>query len=140
MKHLFFIIFSLITFLSTAQNNEEWILFKTIEGVEFYEKTVACTPANIPHQIGVIIKIVNTNRYDIKAEWDIRIWYDGKEHTKDVKDAENHIIQAVKKKDSIEGKCSNPNGNLYLYKKFTTFEQSAEMTNYQLDNIVIKKE
>jgi len=124
---------------SYSQSENEWTLFQTIEGVEFYKKQSDCTPNNIPNQTGIIIKIVNTNGYSIKAEWDLRIWYDGEEQTSNIEDQENHMTEMIQKKQSIEGSCEKPNGNLYIFKKFITFSEGAEMTHFQFDSITITK-
>ncbi|MFK8044514.1 MAG: hypothetical protein AB8B72_03395 [Crocinitomicaceae bacterium] len=139
MKYSILILTLIFCLQSHGQSSDEWTLFKSSEGVEFYKKQTDCNPENIPNQIGIIIKIVNTNSYSIKAEWDLRIWYNGEEQTSNIKDQENHIAEIIPKKESVEGSCDKPNGSLYIFKKFTTFSEGAEMTHFQFDSVTISK-
>ena len=125
--------------LSFGQSLNEWTLFQTVEGVEFYKKETDCHPVNIPAQTGILIKIVNNNGFPVEAEWDLRIWYSGIEQTANVKDTENHITVNIPKKGSLVGDCQVPNGNLYIFKKFITFSGGETMTNFQFDNLTVHK-
>jgi hypothetical protein len=139
MKLLLSAIIFLTTLLSYAQGTQEWVLFRTVDGVAFYSKETDCTPENIPDQTGVLIKVVNTNNYSVVVKWDVRIWYDGMEQTANIKDEENTITQKIAKRSFVSGDCSTPNGNLYIFKKFITFSGSAVMTNFQFENITVEK-
>lgn len=139
MKHFLLFILILVSGMSFGQNSDEWTLFQSVEGVNFYKKETDCTPNNIPSQTGILIKIENTNSYEIKAEWDLRIWYSGEEQTANIKDQENHITISIPKKQEKAGDCSNPNGSLYLFKKFITFSGGEELTNFQFDQLTVNK-
>lgn len=135
------IIFSLLLFfsftLSFSQSNSNWVLFHVENGIEFYQKEADCQPENIPNQIGIIIKIVNTNKQAVNITWDLRLWYDNKEVTANIADKENQLTAYIPKNDTIEGNCSEPFGNLYILKKFTTFTNGANLTDFKFDNIRI---
>lgn len=139
MKTLIILISFFCSFSLIGQTNNEWQLFNSINGVNFLKKELPCTPSNIPNQKGVLIKIENTNNYNINASWDLSIWYNGKKQKDNIEDNENTYTFEIQKKSSIEGSCDTPNGGLYIFKEFTTFRNGSIMTKFVFNNIIISK-
>lgn len=139
MKNILFALITAFAFQGLSQEEAEWTMFNNIEGVEFYHKETSCTPKNIPTQVGMLIKIINTNNYKIETSWNLRIWYDGTEQTTNIRDEENHITVELDKKSSISGSCDTPTGNFYIFKKFIIFSDGAKMSNFSFDEVTVKK-
>ncbi|MFD1553930.1 hypothetical protein DNU06_14005 [Putridiphycobacter roseus] len=137
MKFLFSFLLSISFQLSFAQTTNDWVLFHAENGVSFYKLEADCQPTNIPNQIGILIKIVNKNKQEITATWDLRLWYDNKEFTSNIADKENQLTVVIPKNEEILGNCDTPFGNLYILKRFTTFNNSATLTDFKFDNIRI---
>lgn len=139
MKNILFALTLIISLQGLSQTKDSWTLFNTIDGVEFYHKETSCTPKGIPSQVGLLIKIINTNNYRIESSWNLRIWYDGIEQTTNIRDEENHITIEIDKKASLTGTCDTPTGNLYIFKKFIIYTEGAEMSNFSFDEVTVKK-
>ncbi len=139
MKKCLVVLFCFFVLSGIAQVEDEWTIFNTENGVEFFMKYADCYPKDIPSQEGVIIKIVNTNNFQVEVSWDLRIWYDEEEHTQNIRDEENHIVVSIPKKGIINGSCENPQGSLYIFKKFIIFSGGSEMTHFDFDSISVKK-
>jgi len=139
MNKYLLILFSFVALNTIAQTEDEWTLFSEEIGVKFYKQYTDCQPKNIPNQEGVIIKIVNTNNYEVEISWNLRIWYDDEEQTQNIKDKENHITVVVPKRGTLSGSCGQPSGALYIFKKFITFTGGVDMTHFSFEDILIKK-
>ncbi|MFK8038901.1 MAG: hypothetical protein AB8B74_11460 [Crocinitomicaceae bacterium] len=139
MKNVLFALLTIIAFHGFTQESDEWTLFNSISGVEFYHKETDCVPKNIPSQVGLLIKVINTNNYKVEASWNLRIWYDEVEQTTNIRDEENHISLVLDKKSSVAGVCETPTGDLYIFKKFTLYSGGVQMSNFSFDELTIKK-
>ena len=119
---------------ATAQ---QWKEYATVDGVKIYNAEVECRDNNVPPQLAVLLKIENTTNQSITIEWDLKIWYNGVEHKKDIADGENHYSITLDPNQSIEGDCGTPNGALYIYKDFLVYEAKQKLTNFELSNITV---
>lgn len=122
--------FSLASF---AQN--DWTLYKSINGVNVFTKTVDCYPKDGMAQTAVLFKFENTTSSTVNIEWNTRIWYNGEESTNNVEGDERHYSLKLSAKESIESDTQLTNNKLFLYKKFLNFQKSALLTRFELENI-----
>ena len=141
MKNIIFItalILSQITCFSQI-DDKNWILYKSIEGVEIYTQEIDCHSENIPAQKSIIIKVINRNNQAVKVEWDLSVWYNDEKLNHDVKEGENHYSTDFTANQTIEGNCDTPNGAFYIFKDFITYISPTKLTRFDLENIKITK-
>ncbi|MBD3637482.1 MAG: hypothetical protein HUJ25_09030 [Crocinitomicaceae bacterium] len=140
MKRTLVFLCAFLLSLSTLGQETEWQLYASVDGVDIYTKETDCNARNIPAQKAIIIKIVNTTDENLIVEWDRAIWYNGELVTENISDDENHIIVEIDKNSTQEGTCEVPRGALYLYKDFITYDTDTKLTNFELQNLTIKRQ
>lgn len=135
----YFILPLLLCLLSaTGFSQSNWSLYKSIDGVNIFTKEADCFPSDNMNQSVTLIKIVNTNQYNITVEWDLELWYDGVENQSNGSEELHQKIE-VKSNGIISGNCELSNKQLYIYKKFLDFENAKTTTKYILANLMISK-
>ncbi len=138
MKSIFSaILLLLLTVSASAQTDGKWELFNSTDGVEIYSQEVSCYATNIPDQIAVLFKVVNTTGQRIKIEWDLALWYNGVEHQENLADGENHYTIELDANEIKIGDCEIPFGALYIYKDFITYDTNTKLTKFELQNITV---
>jgi len=140
MKSFFILLILSISSISLSQNEGEWQLFKSVSGVDFYQKETDCTPDNIPSQKGVLIKIINTNEVSASISWELDVWYNDVQHKANIRDGENEYHFTLDSNEKVEGSCNVPNGALYIFKEFIVFKDDTKMTKFEFRNIKIQKD
>ncbi|MGV6862004.1 MAG: hypothetical protein ACWA41_09545 [Putridiphycobacter sp.] len=120
-----------------AQSN--WLNYRTISGVKIYTQEVDCRPVDNMAQKVILLKIENSNNYQIEISWDLRVWYDGKEMVNNSNPEQRHYSFYLDAKQSLEGDCTmlSNTKNLYIFKKFLDFEKSGELTKFELQNLKV---
>ena len=126
----------LTAFLGYSQT-EDWKFYTTQNGVNIYTKEIDCYAKNIPDQKAIIIKVENTTNKPLQLEWDRAIWYNDKLITDNISNGEEHMTIEIEGNSSIEGSCEKPNGPLYLYKDFITYQTDTKLTKFELQNIQV---
>ncbi len=127
------LIIALFSFFSFAQN--EWTLYKNIEGVKIYSKDSDCYPKDGMAQTAVLFRFENTTNRPLTIDWRIRVWYNGEENTKNIGSEENHYYLTLDSMEIKKGNCELKNNMLFLYKKFLKFEKSSKLTRFELDDL-----
>jgi hypothetical protein len=139
MKRIIFLCLSVLISASIWGQTEEWELNQTLNGVEIYTQEVACSDNNLPDQIAYLVKLVNTTNKNVKIEWDLAIWYNGKSVTGSQPSPENHHEVVVEKNTSKEGDCVLPRGALYIIKEFKAASSTTRLTKFEFQNIEVSK-
>lgn len=137
MKTLTLLTSLIATYLVGFSQNEGWKLYTSQNGVNIYTKELDCYAKNIPDQKAIIIKVENTNDESLQLEWDRAIWYNEKLITDNISNGEEHMKVRVDGNSTIEGSCDKPNGPLYLYKDFITYQTDTKLTKFELQNIQV---
>lgn len=123
------------SFSSFSQNN--WVIYKSISGINIYTKTTDCYPKNGMAQTAVLFKYENTTNQIKIIEWDTKVWYNNKESNDNVGNDERHVTLTLLANQIIESDTELSNNKLFLYKKFLNFERSAALTQFELENIKV---
>ena len=137
MKKIFSLLLVFISTISFAQ--KDWKIYTSIKGVNIYTKDADCyfkDGSNMNQRV-ILFKIENTNNKEITIEWDLRVWYNGKESVNNVTPEEKHVVIKIKANSILQGDSSLSIRNLYLYKKYLDFEKSQEMTKFVLENLKV---
>ena len=138
MKRVFVLCFSILMSVSLWAQEGNWELYTSVEGVEIYTQEVECLDNKLPDQVAYLVKVVNTTNKNLNIEWDIAIWYNGKNGT-GTPNPENHHLVSVEKNSSMEGDCSLPRGALYIIKEFKAASSTTRLTKFEFQNIQISK-
>lgn len=135
----FFLFFFFINHSLIAQNEAEWTLYKSVDGVEIYYHQVDCAALNIPSQVAYILKVVNTTSNSVQVSWDLAVWYNYERLTQNIKEGENHYILDLNPNESLVGDCEVPYGALYVFKDFITYVSPTKLTRFELENLQVAK-
>lgn len=130
------LILGLLMLAPLFSNAQQWTEYAEVDGVKIFESEIECRENNIPPQLAVIFKVVNTTNKQITIEWDLQIWYNDVAHEND-SDAENHMSITLEPNQSIEGDCLTPSGALYIYKDFLVYKAKQKLTQFELQNITV---
>jgi len=67
-------IISIISY-SFVTNNNDWVEYKTIDGVQIFSKTSNCaTEYNSANNEYYVFKYVNNNDYNVRISWKLNLW------------------------------------------------------------------
>lgn len=138
-KKLILISLLFFSFLSQAQN--DWTIYKSINGVNIYTKESDCIfkdGSNMNQRV-ILFKLENTNNQVITISWTLRVWYGGKEAVNNTTPEERHVKFTINSNSFLQGDCSLRANHLYLYKKYLDFEKSAQLTHFELENLKVTK-
>ncbi|MBK7128568.1 MAG: hypothetical protein IPM74_01120 [Crocinitomicaceae bacterium] len=140
MKTIFFSLFALLISTISFSQEDNWILYKSVDGVNVYYKQTDCVTNDAPSQVAYIIKIENTLSVNISVEWDLAVWYNNQKQTEDIADGEEHYTIQVKSSETIEGDCTVPYGALYIFKDFITYVSPTKLTRFEFENIKVTRQ
>lgn len=154
MKLLKVTITALIVFIgffsghSFAQDIEfkrsgNWEFLYEMDGVNFYYNVIEChDEANDYHREYIHLKLENTNDYDVVAEWDVIMYYNGKcLNCGEKLSQEHHRVVTVSANSSVEGQCMDfGNKTLRIFSKLLNYnDPTSTLTKFELINRTISK-
>jgi len=156
MKHMlkgifsFFVLISLLSgSTSFAQDVEfkrsgNWEFLYEVEGVNFYYNVTQCNDtANGYFREHVLLKLENTNDFEILADWDVQMYYNGTCFNCGEKlNSEHHRSVAVAANSTIEGRCfAHGDKTLRIFSRFLNYNDPVStLTKFELINLkVIQK-
>lgn len=141
LKLIVFGVLALMSFKAVPNPNEEWALFKEINGVKFYKKTNDCQLKMGFDERRVLLKIENTTNVNKALDWDIWLWYDNVCKTCDIQSGEYHRTIMLPAFSSMEGECEvETNFDLVIFVKFIdSGYRGAEtvLTNFELHDLTV---
>jgi len=123
------------------ERNFIWTEYSEKEGVLFEYKFEEC---NIPSEgffrEYVLVRLTNSNNYDVIVDWDIVKWYGLSCVNCDHSNKEQHRSVSLKAGSVLEGTCAlNEFPKMKMFSKFLNFDApDSELTNFQLENIEVK--
>lgn len=122
-----------------GKTNNEWTLYHSESGVNFYYKHINCDdPANGLYQESIVIRIENTNNKSVDVSFNSKLWYDGA-MTQDGTNPENEVNLQIAANDDIFGECGQHGVNeLKIFIGFTDKEDVSRLTSFALTNITVK--
>jgi hypothetical protein len=147
MRKLYFFAFmALFSYVSVSQNVQIerhffWSEYVEKEGVLFEYKFEEC---NIPSEgffrEYVLVRLTNSNNYDVVVDWDIVKWYGLSCVNCDYSNKEQHRSVSLKAGFVLEGSCAlDEFPKMKMFSKFLNFDApDSELTNFQLENIEVK--
>jgi len=145
---LFVLISSVTVSKSYSQNVEfkktgNWEFLYEIEGVNFYYNVSSCTDeANGYFREHVLLRLENTNDYEVIANWDIQMYYNGKcFNCGDRMNAEHHREVSVPANGKIEGRCfTYGDKTLTIFSRFLNYnDPTSTLTKFELINLAISR-
>ena len=145
--NLFFGILAFMFIISTSfAGTDEWIHYKSVDGVQVYSKVIPCTVSSDPaytnpNQEIMVFKIVNTNAKEVSVSWDFDVWYGTSCRTCGMKGNQKkeytHTLN-VKANQTIEGTCSDKlNSGLMLYSGVKNKENQKKLAKFEMNNLII---
>ncbi|PKP03056.1 MAG: hypothetical protein CVU11_09785 [Bacteroidetes bacterium HGW-Bacteroidetes-6] len=120
-----------------------WEFLYEMDGVNFYYNVVEChDEANSYHREYIHLKLENTNDYDVVAEWDVIMYYNGKCLNCDEKlTQEHHRSVTVPANSSVEGECMTfGDKTLRIFSRLLNYnDPTSTLTKFELINRTISK-
>jgi hypothetical protein len=133
---LFLIILSGIIFTSMTATSE-WILYKQVQGVQFYYQEVSCDdPTNGLYQNQIRFKIINTTDFDLQINYKTQKWYDNQCSNCNDTSPEHFTSFELKAKSEIIGNCSN--NQFQIFASFKDKPNVPKLTKFEIVDIIIK--
>lgn len=126
-----------ISSFSFSQDQKEWTLYKSIQGVNISFQETNCSSNEAPSQVAYIIKIENTTDLTLSVSWDLVVWYNYEKLSHDVSDGENHYTVDLSPNQTVTGECSTPFGALYIFKDFITYVSPTKLTKFEFENLQV---
>lgn len=155
MKHIlrglisFFVLISFVTGnTSFAQDVEfkrsgNWEFLYEVEGVNFYYQVAQCNDtANGYFREQVLLKLENTNDFEVAADWDVQMYYNGNCFNCGEKlNSEHHRSVFVASNSSVEGRCFTfGDKTLTIFSRFLNFKDpTSTLTKFELINLDVRK-
>lgn len=155
MKHLFRGIITLFVLISMVAVNNlysqevefkrsgNWEFLYEIEGVNFYYKASECNDtANGYFREHILLKLENTNDWDIVAEWDNQMYYNGScFNCGDRLSPEHHRSVLVAANSGVEGRCFTfGDKTLTIFSRFLNYKDpTSTLTKFELINLAVKQ-
>ena len=138
MRSIFVLLFSLgISSSSIGQEQKDWTLYKSIQGVNISYQETNCTTDSAPAQIAYIIKVENTTSQSLSVSWDLAVWYNYERLSHDISDGENHYTLDLNPNQTLIGDCTTPFGALYIFKDFITYVSPTKLTKFEFENLQV---
>jgi len=153
MKLIFrgiFTLFVLISILAVNKSFSQDVEFKRsgnweylyeIEGVNFYYNVSSCVDeANGYNRELILLRLENTNDYEVFAEWDVQMYYNGTCYNCGEKlNAEHHRTVSVPANDKVEGRCfTYGDKTLTIFSRFLNYnDPTSTLTKFELINLVV---
>ena len=130
--------FFFILFIELNAGNE-WHLYSEKNGLKIYYKYTEChNDKEGSHKEYILFKFVNTTEVKLKAEWDRRIWYDGKCKNCTSTSPEHHNSIEIKAGESIEACCDT--GSLRALKicsRILNYKDMPVVTRFEFENLKV---
>jgi hypothetical protein len=125
------------------KKSENWEFMYEIDGVNFYYKATECHDVSEGyHREYVLLKLENTNDFNIVADWDVEMYYNNEcFNCGDRLNSEHHKSVLVNSNGTVEGTCEiyEPK-TLKIFSRFINYEDpKSTLTNFRLINITITK-
>lgn len=123
----------------SSVKSDNWQLYSTQDGVEIYYKLMECNdPTNGIYKEIVALKVVNTNSYKVRVQWENQLWY-GNNCVTCGQGKENFFKKELNSQETIESSCDMyPEINLFV--RYTNHEKIQPLTRFELADIkVVKK-
>lgn len=136
----FFSLLIIICFgFTPGTNNSEWQLYKEIDGIKIYNKTINCdyTDESVKKEM-VFIKLVNTTSAKVSLEWDMELWYNNVCRTCNLSSNDYHYSVTLSANETKEGSCRSEK-ELKIFSKFIVEKELNGLTKFNFANIKIKK-
>ena len=125
------------------KKNDKWEFLYEIEGVNFYYKSTECHDvSNGYHREYVLLKLENTNDYNIAADWDVEMYFNNEcFNCGDKLHSEHHRTAYVQANQTVEGLCTiGEPKTLKIFSRFLNYENpEATLTSFKLINKTITK-
>lgn len=125
------------------KKSDQWEFMYEIDGVNFYYKATECTDVSQGYfREYVLLKLENTNDFEIVANWDVEMYYNNEcFNCGDKLNSEHHKSIAINSNGTVEGTCElyEPK-TLKIFSRFLNYESpKSTLTNFKLINITITK-
>lgn len=138
MRSILTLLFIITTTTSVfSQEQKEWTLYSSVNGVDIYFQETNCTTDAAPAQVAYIIKLVNTSQSNVRISWNLAVWYNNEKLTANVSEGENHYELDLTANQTLIGDCNTPFGALYIFKDFITYVSPTKLTRFELENITV---
>lgn len=133
---LIFIFFFLIFRVNAGG---EWQLYTEKNGLQFYYKYTEChNDKEGSHKEYILFRVVNTTQLKLKAEWERRIWYDGKCMNCGSTSKEYHNILEINAGETLEACCeTNTLRTLKICSRLLNFKDSQVVTKFEFENLTV---
>ena len=119
----------------------DWTHLLSNGPVNVYYKYVLCDPEIGYDNESVLLKLANTSKQSVIAEWDNEIYFDGICATCDLGE-EGHLVYELGPEVVFEGSCSiNGDGRLKLFSRFTDKQYKLKqqtMTGFKLNSFRVR--
>jgi len=126
----------LFVYSTNAQENENWIQYKKIDGIQINYKYIECNnPSQGTYKEYIVFKFFNTTDEIVNVSFNTSLWYDGQNKTSDSK--ENLRELRIEPKQVFETSCDK-NKEYNIFSKFLNYKK-AELTKFELTGIKISK-
>lgn len=120
-----------------------WEFLYEVSGVNFYYSVAACNDvANGYNREHILLKLENTNDYDIVAEWDVLMYYNGECFNCGEKmSQEHHRVVTVAANATVEGRCfTYGDKTLTIFSRFLNYDSpKSTLTKFDLLNKTIRQ-
>ena len=117
----------------------EWQLDREVDGIQIYAKRVECHD----HMNGifkefVMLKFVNTTSQNLRLNWEMELWYDGKCLTCGLASQEYHYSLDLEAGSSLEGSCDKQSPReVKLHLRLLNYAHVPKLTQYNLANLQV---
>ena len=133
----FLLIICLLALFIRVNAGNEWQLYSEKNGMKIYYKYTEChNDMEGSHKEYILFKFVNTTEVKLKAEWERRIWYDGKCMNCNSTSPEYHYSIEIKAGESIEACCDT--GSLRALKicsRILNYKDMPVVTRFEFENL-----
>ena len=135
---IFLLLFLPITVFSLTPDNN-WKLYKTIDGIEIFSSTEECHDfANGTHYEYIVLKFVNTTSVPKKITWKENLYYNGKCYGCDGTSDKPLFVVELNANESKEGGCGKDEGDTFrIFNRFLNYTDKPTLTNYELMNLIV---
>jgi hypothetical protein len=137
MRRTLLLLCILFTAFSFAGNDEQWELYKSVDGVEIYYTKQNCDdPANGLFQSYLIFKYVNTNSEEVELNYVINYTWNGHYYAGANSDEPVHTF-SIPANSEVEGTCGDR--SLSIFVEFTDHLDRGTLDSFSLDNLTVTK-
>ena len=138
MKSLKFILALVIVIsLGSFKQSNDWTLYKTEKGVQFFYKTTDCDDAkNGLYQNFVILKVVNTTNFDVNVSFKKEVWYNNECRT--CNDDSKELITKLTLSPNSE-KTGDCKGELSIFSEFKDKPDVSKLSKFELVDIKVNR-